>query len=269
MNKIKLSLEELIFAFYSEGLFESGIQLKDSYFPDLDDQQLQLLLEIASRSLMAKDMIREVDSRYRLKKEEAEFIHVLNRAEFTVQFSCFSTDLTKEEALSIHFKNETAYVHKLHFDQQVHTIERLVGEEAQKLILNQLSSKEIKSERTIVAEMSTEEFENLLGEASETEHPSSFISRWASQITTESIQDISSFLMDVYSRSAKLNTILLMSYDQNNSPDTVDICFFIPGKQRDWLITRNKDNRFNLEHTSEAFLKTFIPSSIFKVNVNI
>ncbi|SFB99595.1 hypothetical protein SAMN05443252_101368 [Bacillus sp. OV322] len=269
MNKIKLSLEELIFAFYSEGLFESGIQLKDTYFPDLDDRQLQLLLEIASRSLMAKDMIREVDNRYRLKEEEAEFIHVLNRAEFTLQFSCFSADLTKEETLSIHFKNQQAYIHKLHFDEQVHTIECLADEDAQKLILAQLSSKEIQSERTIIAEMSTEEFENLLEEASETDHPSSFISRWSSQIATEDIQGVSSFLLDVYSRSARLNTMLLMSYDQHNSPETVDICFFIPGQQRDWMITRNKDHRFNLEHTNEAFLKTFIPSSIFKVNINI
>ncbi|MEH7571836.1 hypothetical protein V7176_09495, partial [Cytobacillus firmus] len=56
MNTIQLSIEELIFSFYSEGLYEQGISLKETYFPALQDSELKLMLEFAARSLLAKDM---------------------------------------------------------------------------------------------------------------------------------------------------------------------------------------------------------------------
>lgn len=110
------------------------------------------------------------------------------------------------------------------------------------------------------------QLEGLLEEFSDVEHLSSAISRWTSQLTVADIQATSSFLMDLNTRKSRINTMMVLAYNQHNNPEPEDICFFIPGKQNDWVLARNEDNRFNLELTSKAFLKTFIPSSIFKIN---
>ncbi|MGM0923960.1 MAG: hypothetical protein ACQEWW_22590 [Bacillota bacterium] len=268
MKTIKLSLEELIFSFYSEGLYEQGIQLKDTFFSELNDRELQMLLEIASRSLMAKDMIREINGHYKLKEEFSEYVQILSHADLSVQISNFSSDLTKEEALSIHIKDEKAFAHEVHFDQQVHTISRLSNEEAANLITGKLSEKNIPQERTIVAEMSNDDFEKLLEEVSLTDQLSAVINQWTSHLQTDDTVFFGSFLVDLFSRKSKLNTMMLLSYDKDNNPDVTDLCFVVPGKQNDWVITRNQENRFNLERASKDFLESFIPSSIFKMNAN-
>ncbi|MGP1909692.1 hypothetical protein ACTSEZ_16105 [Metabacillus sp. JX24] len=269
MDKVKVSLEELLFSFYSEGLYEQGIQLKDTFFPELGDQELQLMLEIASRSLMAKDMIREVDGRYKLTEEAAELIHILSSADYSVQFSCFSSDMEREEALSVHVKNHIGYVHELHYDQQVHTIRRLTEDETVQLISKRLSDKEMPSERAVITEMSNDDLEKILEEASQPAQLSSVISKWTSELQPEDIQAFGSFMIDLSNRQSKLNTMMLLSYDKNNNPDVADICFSIPGKQNDWIVSKNQENRFNLERTSKVFLESFIPSPIFKVSANI
>lgn len=113
------------------------------------------------------------------------------------------------------------------------------------------------------------QLEGLLEEFSDVEHLCAAISRWTSQLTVADIQATSSFLMDLNTRKSRINTMMVLAYNQHNKPEPEDICFFIPGKQNDWVLARNEDNRFNLELTSKAFLKTFIPSSIFKINETI
>lgn len=57
MNNISLSIEELIYCFYSEGYFEHGNALKQVYFGELDDEKMDLLLQISTRSLLSKDLL--------------------------------------------------------------------------------------------------------------------------------------------------------------------------------------------------------------------
>lgn len=45
MNQFTISLEELIFCFYSEGFFEQGMSLKQAYFPEVEDEQLDFYLK--------------------------------------------------------------------------------------------------------------------------------------------------------------------------------------------------------------------------------
>lgn len=54
MDQLSLSIEELIFSFYSEGYFEQGMSLKEAYYPDVEDERLGFLFEIACRSLLIK-----------------------------------------------------------------------------------------------------------------------------------------------------------------------------------------------------------------------
>ncbi|TKH06709.1 hypothetical protein FC678_23325, partial [Peribacillus simplex] len=110
MNTIQLSIEELLFSFYSEGLFEQGMSIKGAYFQTLQDAELKLMLEIASRSLLAKDMLKEVNNQYKLKDEFAAYIHTLNNAESTVKASKHQPDLNGEDSIAFHFKNGEVYL---------------------------------------------------------------------------------------------------------------------------------------------------------------
>ncbi|MCM3068523.1 hypothetical protein M3568_19605 [Priestia flexa] len=94
----------------------------------------------------------------------------------------------------------------------------------------------------------------MLEEFSDVEHLCAAISRWTSQLTVADIQATSSFLMDLNTRKSRINTMMVLAYNQHNNPEPEDICFFIPGKQNDWVLARNEDNRFNLELTSKALI---------------
>lgn len=269
MNTIKLSIEELIFSFYSEGLYEQGISLKEAFFADINDSELQMMLEISSRSLMAKDMIKEVNGHYKLKDEYSGYIQILSHAECTIQFSKFSSDLSKEEALSIHIHNGKVFAHEVLYDQQIHTITSLSDEEANSLITSRFSQKTLPKDRKIITTLTNENFEQLLEEVSQTTTLSSdHTEKWISQIKPDNTELFSDFINDLFSRNAKLDSILLLTYDNSNNPNVADLCFAIPGKEADWLISKNPENQFNLESASKDFLETFVPSSIFKLKAS-
>ncbi|MCM3598271.1 hypothetical protein M4D55_21155 [Metabacillus idriensis] len=269
MNTIKLSIEELIFSFYSEGLYEQGISLKEAFFSDINDSELQMMLEIASRSLMAKDMIKEVNGHYKLKDEYTGYIQILSHAECTIQFSKFSPDLSKEEALSIHIHNGKVFAHEVLYDQQIHTINKLSEKEANQLITSRFSHKTLPKDRKIITTLTNENFEQLLEEVSQTTLLSSDrTDKWISQIQPVDADLFTDFINDMFSRKARLDSMLLLTYDNNNNPSVADLCFVIPGKETDWLISKNPENQFNLESASKDFLESFVPSSIFKLRAS-
>lgn len=269
MKTIKLSIEELIFSFYSEGLYEQGISLKEALFSDINDSELQMMLEIASRSLMAKDMIKEVNGHCKLKDEYTGYIQILSHAECTIQFSGFSPDLSKEEAFSIHIDKGKLFAHEVLYDQQIHIITSLSEEEFIALITNKFSQKPLPQNRNKMTALTNEAFEQLLEDISQTTLLTSDITKkWISQIKPSNSELFTEFITDLFIRKARLDSILILTYDNENNPSVIDLCFVIPGKETDWLISKNPENQFNLESASKDFLERFVPSSIFKLRAS-
>ncbi|MGX1195394.1 hypothetical protein [Metabacillus sp. SLBN-84] len=247
MTTIKLSVEELIFAFYSEGYYEQGMSIKDMYFPDMTEAELRQLLESSARSLLAKDMVTEEKNRYILKEEYKEFVEILIYADKTIKASKF-TDTMSEETISYHLRGDYIYSHKLLYDNQVHQVSKSSLENISENIQNFFELIDRASDKQVF-EIEREEFESLLESVSEkkTEIAS----------TIKSIVG-SEFIEDLTRREGKMNSLVYLEYDQENTPDLLDVCFIIPGIKRSWLITRTKKDAYKVENYNEDILNQFI-----------
>lgn len=54
MDQLSLSIEELIFSFYSEGYFEQGMSLKEAYYPEVEDERLGFYLKLRAALCLQK-----------------------------------------------------------------------------------------------------------------------------------------------------------------------------------------------------------------------
>ncbi|WLR41451.1 hypothetical protein LC087_11135 [Bacillus carboniphilus] len=232
MDKIQVSIEELLFLFYSEGHFEQGIAIKDLYFPDIKDDQLVMMLECASRSLLAKEMVEEVKGQYKLKEKYKFSIQMLHDADRTIKASKFHSDLNGEESLSFHYKNQSIYLHNIKYNHQVHVIQEEM--DVFTTIQQFFGFKHLKDDSEVICTLMNEEFDSLLKEVSEQSMPiDSIKNRWLYKINDEIIEDL-------YKRKGKMDSVLDLSYDQNKKPELIDIQYIIPGKNRVWIVSRNQ-----------------------------
>lgn len=252
MNSIQLSIEELIFSFYSEGLYEQGMGLKDTYFPNLKEEDLKFMLEIASRSLLAKDLVEEVNKQYSLKEEYAEYIHVLNSADSTLKASKFSFDLAQEESVTYHLKQGKVYSHQMLHDHQVHAIME-VEENAVKDLSTFFQLSSLESDKSVVLFYLTDaEFEGLLEVASQQiNDPQNILKNFSSLQTNH---DFAQLVSDILRRKGKMDSFLYLKYDVNNNPDLVDITFFIPGQNSSWVLTRSQLQGLDVRKADKSFI---------------
>ncbi|WP_226670459.1 hypothetical protein [Metabacillus litoralis] len=260
MDTIQFSIEELIFSFYSEGLFEQGISIKEAYFPELQDSELKLMLEFASRSLLAKDMIKEVENQYKLKDEFAAYIHTLNYAEYTVKASKHHFDLSGEESISFHFKSGEVYLHKVLFENQVHSISKISEEEILSVINKFYNFQNLQiseSESDVLVQLKSEEFEELLEDVSRTDSLlESIVEKWITEKGHSS--SIFEFLNDLSNRNGKMDSLISFKYDSENKPNLMDLYFIIPGKKECWIATRNNDLDLNIKRVNESSIRTLL-----------
>lgn len=257
MNTIQLSIEELIFSFYSEGLFEQGISIKEAYFPGLQDSELKLMLEFASRSLLAKDMIKEVQNQYKLKGEFASYIHTLNYAEYTVKASKHQSDLVSEDSISFHFRNGEVYLHKILFENQVHSITKITEEETLSAINRFYNFQISVNESDVLLQLKSEEFEELLEDVSKTDSTlESIVDKWITEKGHSN--SIFEFLNDLSNRNGKMDSLISFKYDSENKPNLMDLYFIIPGKKECWIATRNNDLDLNIKRVNESSIRTLL-----------
>lgn len=251
METLNLSVEELIFCFYSEGYFEQGIALKETFYPSLDDTELQFLLEVATRSLLAKELLVEEAHQYKLKTEYKKFIHVLNNAERSIKASKFTQDLSKEESITIHFLNNEAYLHYLKYDYQVHSISAVKTEQVIEKVTEFFAFPSLETTKKMLFQISDDEFENILEEAS----TGSSIKPVISQLNSE----YEEFQHDVKNRKGKMDSLLNMKYSIRNSPEFLNICFIIPGKNNSWIINKDMENRgYIIQKANEFSIESLV-----------
>ncbi|MGX2958163.1 hypothetical protein JNUCC23_02615 [Peribacillus sp. JNUCC 23] len=256
MNTVQLSIEELIFSFYSEGLYEQGISIKEAYFPAMNDSELKLMLEIASRSLLAKEMVEEVNNQYKLKREYTSYIHTLNYAESTVKASKFDVSLQAEDSISFHFKDGEVYLHKLLHDHQVHYLSKLTKESMFSIISEFFAFNSLKAECEVLFTLKSEEFDELLEDVSQINTPSGInIQKWVKKSDNPNMVEL---LDDLSRRNGKMDSILSLQYDSNNNPEFIDLSFIIPGKTEFWVVTRNQNLDLCFQRANESTINNLL-----------
>lgn len=256
MKTIQLSIEELIFSFYSEGLYEQGISIKEAYFPAMNDSELKLMLEIASRSLLAKDMVEEVNSQYKLRGEYTSFIHTLNYAESTVKASKFDVSLQAEDSISFHYKNGEVYLHKLLHDHQVHYLSKLPKESMFSMVSEFFAFDPLKAESEVLFTLKSDEFDELLEDVSQMDALSEKnIQKWVMKSENANMVEL---LDDLSRRNGKMDSILSLQYDVNNNPDFIDLSFIIPGKTEFWVVTRNQNLDLSFQRANESIINNLL-----------
>ncbi|MEC0571052.1 hypothetical protein P8848_15030 [Bacillus spizizenii] len=250
MKQFTISIEELLFCFYSEGFFEQGMALKQAYFPEIEDEQLGALFEAACRSLLAKDAAEFRNHQYRLKDEYCPFIHVLNDADYTVKLSKFNGQ-GAERNVSCHLSKFGTYSHELLFDEQVHRITKLESNEGLLTKTDEfLHIVEEENNRGLLLRLTSNEFEKLLEGASD--NPSylkEFLEKHDHQ------EDVTRFVNDLALRKGKMDTLMRLVYDKDNSLEVADMAFVLPGNRHTWLVTGITQNEFSIVPANKDVIK--------------
>ncbi|MDR4251056.1 MULTISPECIES: hypothetical protein [Bacillus] len=241
MDQLSLSIEELIFSFYSEGYFEQGMSLKEAYYPDVEDERLGFLFEIACRSLLAKGVLEFRNRQYRYKGEYRHFIQAMNDASHTVKASRFG-DVDEEVSTSFHTTQTGVYAHHTLYDQQVHQIQKLKDDQQAEEQVTAFFNIQMSDHPAPVITLQAEEFEMLLEQASEAKNEwPSFLHR------AENEELVQAFVSDVKTRKGKMDSLMKVVYDKNNTPDVESMLFVIPGEEQSWLVSGIKENEFRIE----------------------
>ncbi|MEC1259066.1 hypothetical protein P9D34_01150 [Bacillus swezeyi] len=252
MDTLKLSIEELIFCFYSEGLFEQGMSLKQAYFPDMTEEQLEFMFEISCRSLLAKDVLEYKAHQYKLKEPCKPFIQALNDADYTIKASKFSDEA--EESVSYHVASQGLFAHQLIHEQQVHHISSLSSKED---ILEQtvqfLNIKEEQEAKGTVLTLQNDQFEQLLKGASEERLlADEFLVKYADHPHAKA------FIQDLVFRQGKMDSVMLVEYGLDNTPDVRDLMFVIPGAEHTWFVTGSARNEFSVMVAEKEKIRNII-----------
>ncbi|MGE6630530.1 hypothetical protein [Bacillus sp. NPDC077027] len=241
MNQLNLSIEELIFSLYSEGYFEQGMSLKEAYFPDLEDEKLGFLFEIACRSLLAKEVLEFRDRQYRYKPTFRHFIQAMNDAEYTVKASKFGSE-GEEEAVSFHVTRANVYCHEMLYDKQVHRIQKIQGINTIYNKVHAFLHMHVSTKRSVILSLNADEFEALLEGASEKpEALHSFLEKHKDQ------EKVKQFARDLWKRKGKMDSLMKVIYDKENMPDVQGMVFIIPGKEHSWVVSGMNRNEFHIE----------------------
>jgi hypothetical protein len=229
MNKISLSIEELIYCFYNEGYFEHGNALKQVYFGDLDDEKMDLLLQITTRSLLSKSLLVYENHKFMLVEELSEVISMLNYSDQSIKASRHGED-GGEESVSFHFNGKTVLQHSLLFDEQVHVFEKVTAGKAADVISAFYRISEDGSGSGF--ELSQTEFEQLLdsleGNQKHFELP---VLHGEKQEFYETLK----------STNGLLNTLLFMEFTEQKEPGAKNVVLFTNDSKNNWIIEKNED----------------------------
>jgi hypothetical protein len=262
MNKISLSIEELIFCFYSEGMFEQGLEMKKHFFPEMDDNQLEFMFQVTCRSLLAKDLVEFKNHVYKVKEEFIQYIQVLNNAEFTVRASRHMKLVENETSLSVHYTKDGYYLHQIIHDQQVHQINRIESSDEVIIELKRFFNLgQLSDESDSLVVMPNEDFELLLKGANENEKLVwEILNKYncKNELTTE-------FARDLVDCKGLLDSIMSLKYDEQNLPDLIDLIMVVPGANRTWFISGSIKNQFTIKIANNHTFQSLVTEQSSKI----
>ncbi|CEG25444.1 hypothetical protein [Bacillus sp. B-jedd] len=233
MDKIFLSIDELIYCFYSEGLFEQGSALKQVYFGDLDDEKMDLLLQITCRSLLAKKLVNYKNHKFTLSDHLASVIATLNYSEQTIKASRHADNGNGEEQISFHFGEKGIIQHVLMFDEMVHEFSFVTIQQVYKKIGEYYRVGKISKENEDAFKLTQMEFEQLL--LALTDNRSKF-ERPPLEGAKKRFNEV------LEETNGLLNTLLFLEFNENKEPYATNVIMFTNSKSNNWMIEKRDDN---------------------------
>lgn len=250
MKRVSLSIEELIYCFYSEGYFEEGNALKQVYFGDLDDEKMDLLLQISCRTLLAKELLDYQNHKFTLTAEIAEVISALNYSEQSLKASRHSAG-EGEESLSFHFKDNRIIKHTLHFDEQVHSFAFVSLPEVSDLIHEFYRVGEEAAGSPI--SMTQGELEEML--SSHQDNGKQFD---APQLTAARKQ----FKQILQKTNGRLNTLLFLEFNDAKEPLAKNVVMFTNLPNHNWIIEKQGD-LFDIKPGNKGAIDSLLERNTF------
>lgn len=228
MNKISLSIEELIYCFYNEGYFEHGNALKQVYFGEMDDEKMDLLLQITTRCLLSKSLLVYKNHKFILVEELAEIISMLNYSDQSIKASRHG-EAGGEESVSFHFNGKIVLQHSLLFDEQVHVFEKVSAEAAAESISGfyRISNESSGSG----FELSQTEFEQLLDSLEDNQK------LFELPVLHGEKQE---FYETLKTTNGMLNTLLFMEFTEQKEPVAKNVVLFTNDNKNNWVIEKNE-----------------------------
>lgn len=251
MTTVNFSIEELIFCLYNEGCYQNGVSLKEAYFPNLNDEELNLVFQVACRSLLAKDMVELRENQYRLKEEFKPYIHVLNFSPHHLKASKILED-GEQETINFYFKNDVMYIHSFLHNQQVFRLtktEDLYAVPNLEAFFNMPALPEQMGEELFIC--TGDQFEILL--AGIIENNNTRVEEFLAAVGRSG--KVLTFIEDLKRKKGKFNSIMDFKTEEGKAPEIQDITFLLPAESRMWFITGSARNRFVLKEGSQEELK--------------
>ncbi|MTH54528.1 hypothetical protein GKZ89_14075 [Bacillus mangrovi] len=256
MNTINLSVDELLFCLFSEGDFEQGQNFKNIYFPNLEDEDFDLMLKVTCRSLLAKDLLNYSGNKYTLKKEYSSYIRTVSHANYSIRASKVTE--TEDLGISYNFGNESVHSHEMIYDQLVNKLTLFETEEEiltdMKHFMDIDSTVELDYSRILG---NKDEFEKLLKIASnETE----------GKFELDHTDDLfNEFLQDLKIKKGKVDSLAFFEYSTGNIPNIFDLIFVLKGARRHWFIDGTIMNQFQLK----SYNSDLLHSLVFRKNTTL
>ncbi|MCM3666086.1 hypothetical protein M3204_16835 [Mesobacillus subterraneus] len=229
MNKISLSIEELIYCFYNEGFFEHGNALKQVYFGDLDDEKMDLLLQVTTRSLLSKSLMVYENHKFTLVEELAEIISMLNYSEQSIKASRHAAN-GGEQSVSFHFNGKTVLQHSMLYDDQVHVFEKVSVDAAAEFISGFYRVSNRGNGNGF--ELSNAEFEQLLDSLEDNQKLFDL-----PVLHGEKQQ----FYETLKATNGLLNTLLFLEFTEQKEPVAKNVVLFTNDLKNNWIIEKNED----------------------------
>ncbi|WP_102261132.1 hypothetical protein [Mesobacillus jeotgali] len=251
MDKISLSIEELIYCFYSEGFFEQGNALKQVYFGDLDDEKMDLLLQISTRSLLSKSLVSYKNHKFTLVEELADIIAILNYSDQSMKVSRHDGE-GGEEAVSYHLRGDRLIQHSLFYDEQVHVFSSVTLDEASDLVSDFYYIQGDRETGTNGFSLSQQEFESMIDSL---ENNSALFEQ---QKYEGSKND---FYQSLKESNGLLNTLLFFEFNEAKEPEVTTLVLFTNNPANNWMIEKREQD-FYLIPCNREMIKMLIEDNI-------
>ncbi|MCR8643654.1 hypothetical protein NV379_13435 [Paenibacillus sp. N1-5-1-14] len=247
MDTILLSIEELIYSFYSEGYFENGNGLRHFYMKEVTEEQMELLLQAACRSLLAKDMLQFQNHKFELRKDIEDIIAALNFSHYSIKSSKHAED-GEEDSVSYHVTDKGIYEHSLLYEGQVHVFKQMDQEHVAGSICEFFGVTPI-GEEEIELVIDQAEFDQIIHAIDEETEQSE---AWLDEIQGQQKE----FVDVLRETKGYMNTMVILEMKDNKDPKTKDAFLFTTGKSNPWIITRVNDSYVVRTCTQSIILST-------------
>lgn len=263
MEGLKLSVEELMYCFFNKGFYLEAMDLKQTYFPELNDENLEVILETSCRALLARDYLDLKNHKYELKNEISSFI---DRLHFSIgSFKLSRRRKGKEESISLHLGEDNEFIsHELTHDDQLHQINKVTYKQMLKLISNYFGVPDIEQKEAKSSfEFSQNDFEKLLGLIEKQDEDTlDFIIQ-----KTPDKSAAHKFKKAFFDCKGYMDSLVCIKFDDMQT--TIDKLFmFIISENNAWQV-EYRNEFYIVENTTQQSLKNFIDNYLVKIQENV